>query len=185
MLLLVAVQVEIRVRDAIKGYGVSATVEVDGRKYNADNGRLRIDLDGGKHRIKAYAEGYFPIEGEITVRRGGPPAYEFFLQPRQVSPPPEGKKGYAVWYGWVVDSLTLKPVAGVNVEAKVKWGIFKTVTDTSGYYTLTIPIPEEKDVPLNVTVRFYREGYGDVVKEIAPLMEGVYRLNVDVPPAGK
>lgn len=186
MLLLTALSVEIKVRDAVRWHGVQASLDIDGYGHKTSNGILRLDLDEGTYNVTVEAPGYSPLRSDVTVRKGMPTSFEFLLMPYTRPRSPQGRKGFAVWYGWIVDGTTLTPVPGVKVEVLTSSGKYTSITDEKGYYTLQVPVKRreaggEKEYE-KAKVVFSKDGYVSYVKEGVRLIEGVYRLNVDLTP---
>ena len=182
MLLLLSLPITLKVKDAVRWYGLDARVVVDGRSYVVKGGLLRLDLEAGRHDIKVEAEGYGPLRSRLILRKGGPDTYEFLLQPRSKPAPPKREPGKSVWYGWVVDASTLRPLAGVEVVVESGGKAYKTRTDSTGMYVLRIPVEKKGEEPERVKVSFRKDGYGPFVREGILLLEGVYRLNVEMTP---
>ncbi len=182
MLLVLSLTITFKVKDAVKGYGVSANVLIDGVSHVAKGGILRLDLEDGTHDVKVEADGYGPLRSRILLRKGGPSTYEFLLQPKIRPTPPKGERDKAVWYGWVVDASTLRPVGGVEVVVESRGRIYRTRTDSDGMYVLRIPVEKRGEEPDRVRVSFRKEGYGTYVREGVLLLEGGYRLNVEMAP---
>ncbi len=185
MLIVLSLSGTFKVKDAVKGYGVSANVSVDGSTYTARGGILTLDLEAGRHTVRVEAKGYRPLKSRLLLRRGGPLTYEFLLQPEVKPTPPKGERGKSVWYGWVVDAATLRPVVGVEVVVESGRGTYKGRTDSTGMYVLRIPVEKRGEEPERVKVSFRKEGYGPLVKEGILLLEGVYRLNVEITPGDR
>jgi len=156
---------------------LDAEMSVDGKPYEVRGGVLTLDLPEGEHRVQVSAPSHSPITTVINVGENSPKRYRFLLYPKDPPRPPKGERGMAVWYGWVVDGGSLRPIKGVVVEVETPWGTFRARTDDEGYYRLTFPVrPADGEEPHHAKVRFLKEGYTQLVREDL-VVEGVRRLN--------
>jgi hypothetical protein len=99
------------------------TVEVDGENVTEEASGFGVEVDPGKHVVRATAEGYEPFKDKVLVSKGGSTKVVIDLapladtpEPLPVEPPPPApakKKSPAAF--WVMAGLTLAIGAGAAV----------------------------------------------------------------------
>jgi lysophospholipase L1-like esterase len=117
-------------------------------------GNYTINLPEGNYLVKISAPGYIDFKAYATVSENGNTYMETFL----LIEGSESEKGIAS--GKVVNSLTGRGIAGINLDIKRDWNnmnesdeVIKTaVTDSDGNFSVELPIG-------NYTVQASKDGY--------------------------
>ncbi len=117
------------------------------------SGNYALDLPAGDYTVDVQAAGYIDFSGYINVPEGETAYMETFLM---VEGTP-GDEGIA--NGYIYDALTGSTLEGVELSIRSGWNnteegdvAANTETDSSGYYTLDLPIG-------NYTVSASKNGY--------------------------
>lgn len=166
----------LRFRDIVTGYSVIPDhVEIkpkEGGKFEysiaknqvSPNGTVSIRVAKGEYNISVLAEGYAPMTSDFKIENGEMnvgfelqsllPRVEFsipYIQSLQ-------RKDAMVIYGSVVDDVTGKPMANVEVHTADK--IVKTTSNEKGFFQLVIPLAENKNILAGRGVILF--GKGDI-----------------------
>ncbi|MEI6746298.1 MAG: DUF1566 domain-containing protein [Methylococcaceae bacterium] len=150
-----ATSIYLQVRDVMTNISIDANVEVNKRKYHLNAFEpFQANLPNGTYSISITADGYKPMQTDVTVGNNAPSEYKFMLEP-QPSQNRQVKRQAMIakdavnvpvsnFYGYVTDSFG-KPLAGVNVQAVES--VISTSTDARGYFSFDVPIPSDIENP--------------------------------------
>jgi hypothetical protein len=181
MLWLLGYTINFSITDAITGYGIRATLVINGTVYKTtENGFANVELQEGNYEISVSALGYRDLRTNLKVDKNTPREINFMLMPMEIPQPPKAKEGFAVWYGWVVDAETRTPISGVLVEISTPYGKFSAKTDDKGYYQVEFPVKGSGEKPLEGKVSFSKKGYTSYIKTGVFILEGSQRMNAQL-----
>jgi hypothetical protein len=138
---------------------VGAHVAVESLTYATDeNGTVRIERPDSAVPVRVTAEGYTPLEGQITGDTAEKQSVQ--LQPSTL-------------IGKLTDESTGVPIGGASIEVLDGAGnvVSSTQTDDGGTYRLT-------DVPEDAVVQIYAGTYGTVTQEVAGSTELSFALTL-------
>ena len=181
MVLLIGYAINFSITDAITGYGIRATLVINGTVYKtAENGFAKLDLPEGNYEIEVSSPGYRELRTNLRVDKGTPGEINFMLMPLEIPQPPKAKEGFAVWYGWVVDAETRTPINGVLVEIFTPYGKFSSKTNDKGYYQVEFPVKNSGEKPIEGKVTFSKKGYSTYTKTGVFILEGSQRMNAQL-----
>ncbi len=197
---------EIQLRDVMTGYGVSGTVRLAPmqaspeaavfKSYQTDaNGKLIVRLPAGSYLDEETAPGYEIMKGHTGVGPGIVSRGQIMMHPEQM--PKELQEevtkdvlnrnpGTAMIHGYVVDSVTFKPIAGVHLHME-RLGASAT-SDARGYYQLIFPFhptpPElvgpENDNRETDTIVTSAAGYQTIEEEGVELAAGASTRTIEL-----
>jgi hypothetical protein len=179
-----------RVRDDQTGYSVRSTVMLVGAKegqHSPENlstdefGRLRLELPGGHYRYELSAPGYKGLQGDFYITSGRSLSWQVDVPPE--APPeelrpevldPQFRTGHALEYGYVVDAVTGKPLASVQIHLTAAQ--VATSTNERGYFALSVPTSNQAHegvpVPAIDVLTAELPGYKTYLMKYAELTEG-------------
>ncbi len=181
MVLLLSYTINFSVTDAITGYGIRATVVINGTVYKTtENGFVNVDLKEGDYSVEVSALGYRDLRMNLRIDKNTPSEINFMLMPMEIPQPPKAKEGFTVWYGWVVDAETRTPIKDVSVEISTPYGKFYSKTDDKGYYEVDFPVKGSGEKPLEGKITFSKRGYSSYTKTGIFILEGSQRLNAQL-----
>lgn len=187
--------VTFHVTDFETGFSVLASIYIEGAEEGQyapqtfstnEFGRLRLELVPGFYLEEVTAPGYEPLRSYFQAAPGFPQNSGAVLNP--VKPPPELapgviesnlRPGYTLVYGFISDSATGRPLAGVHVRSE-KVGINAT-TNERGYFETSVPSPPAElikgvpwpGLPGVDDITFERPGYTKDVEMNVDLISGM------------
>ncbi len=165
---------QLSLRDVITGHAIVGTVDFNGPQQltvpTDNHGNLSVTLQTGEYIIQASAHGYEPLTthsrvtseanlpGTILLDSTSLPQDEL---PQRLSQ--QIRAGFTLLHGYLVDSKTGTPIAGVRVQlldARVE-----TETNANGHYNLSVLTPKEPQpgVMGTDTLVFKKSGYDKVI----------------------
>jgi len=197
---------EIQLRDVMTGYGVSGTVRLapmqvppEAAAFKSyptdDNGKLILRLPAGNYLDEEVAPGYEIVKGHTGVGPGVVSRGQIMMQPEQMPRNLQGNvtkdtlnrnPGTAMIHGYVVDSVTFRPVSGVHLQME-RLGASAT-SDEHGYYQLIFPFrptPLDQARPENNnretdTIVTSAQGYRTLKEDGVELDAGASTQNIEL-----
>lgn len=174
-----------RVTDEKSGRPVPyATVSVAGRNVRTDDSGnyLITNLEAGKHRLSARAQGFESADKNLEIKPGNPQRQDVKLRPignesrnhqEQGKPQPKDTPGqqYGELTGRVTDERTGRPIAGALVYVQGQ----RDVTDRSGNYSIANLRPGNQEV--TISGNGYRNQRERVKIEAGRRSRGDFRLS--------
>jgi hypothetical protein len=165
---------QVSLRDVITGYGVSGTVTFSGPQQSSvltdGEGNLSVTLPRGDYILQVSADGYRSLTSHTQVSSDGNLPVTIMLDSTSISEDERPQQlsqqlhpRFTLLHGYLVDSKTAKPIAGVRVqllEAHVE-----TETNAKGHYSLSVVTPKEPQPGImgTDTLVFEKSGYDKVI----------------------
>lgn len=178
--------VEVRVRDAVRGTAVRATIsDAEGRFLARSAPSARLDLGPGTLRLTASADGYRPLDALLAGGAGDTLPVTIWLDPleppAQLRPPAIRERtpaGHLLLHGTVLDAESLEPIGGAS--ARVPERNLAATTDSRGGFALAVPSGDGASIPPFVSLTVEAPGRrAHVVRRLAAL-PGDLHLLVDL-----
>jgi len=165
---------QLSLRDVITGYAVIGTVSFNGPQQltvpTDENGNLTVTLQTGDYIIQTSPQGYSSFTTHYNIESSANPPMTLMLDSsglpedeRSQQLASELRAGSTLLHGYVVDSKTAKPIAGVRV--RLANAHVETRTNPQGHYDLSVSTPGEVS-PEKMgtdTLEFEKTGYDEVV----------------------
>ncbi len=165
---------QISLRDVITGYAVVGIVSFNGpQQLNVpmdENGNLTVTLPTGDYTIQTSPQGYEPMTTHYGITRGANLPFTLMLdrislpedeRPERLSQ--QERPGFTLLHGYIVNSKTGKPIAGVRV--KLVNARVETETNQKGHYALSVATPKESKLGEmgTDTLIFEKSGYNQII----------------------
>ena len=165
---------QLSLRDVITAYAISGTVTFNGPQQLAvptdENGNLLVTLQTGDYIVQTSPQGYSPLTTHYNIGSGANLPMTIMLDSTSL---PEDERtqqltselrpGFTLLHGYIVDSKTGKPIAGVRVQ--LVDAHVETETKPNGHYGLSVATPNELPPGMmgTDTLVFEKSGYDKVV----------------------
>uniref|UniRef100_A0A7C4TDI0 T9SS type A sorting domain-containing protein n=1 Tax=candidate division WOR-3 bacterium TaxID=2052148 RepID=A0A7C4TDI0_UNCW3 len=161
------------IRDVNNGYGIESNIEVyKGNEHISslstdETGHLLFSSLPGEYNFLFSAKDYQSIRTSFTIEKKKNLEVQVHLTPlsNKIELPPQElseltKEGSTVlFYGYIVDKITGKPIKGTKVMAEPNYT--RIESDENGYFYLLLPASDFSPElpPVRETITFEKEGY--------------------------